>query len=259
MFACIHATRVPATDALSILAGRFSPRVEMPSPETAVFDITPLRRIMGSPEAIASEVARRAHEVKISGNIAIASTPDMAILAARNLAGVTMIPEGMEERVLGALSIAVLPVDREALAVLDSWGIRTISEFHRLPEAGILERLGSAGQNMLRLVRGQIRRPLRPLAAGTCYEERLETEHPVSLLEPLSFLISRLLSELCGRLRGQSRATSEIRLMLELEPAPEDPEAAAAVPVHAAPATHAPFAVAVRVQRSARFSEIAAT
>ena len=217
MFACIHAVIVPAADALTSLAARFSPRYEAASADTVVFDISPLRRIMGSPESIASEIARRAHEIKIQGNIAIAAAPDTAILAARHLPGVTMIPPGSESRALGALSIAVLPVNPETLAVLDSWGVRTVAAFQQLPQAGVLERLGSHGLHALRLVRGEIRRPLRPVAEGASYEERVETEHPVSLLEPLSFLISRLLNELCARLRAQSRATSEIRLTLDLE------------------------------------------
>lgn len=232
MFACIHMRRTGMrksdagdaptlpdveAEALLALASRFSPKVEAAAPDTVIFDISSLRRILGSPEAIASEIARRAHEVKITGNIAIAATPDTAILAARNRTGVTMIPPGEEQRVLGNLSVAVLPVNIETLAVLDSWGIRTISEFCRLPEAGVLERLGSDGLRVLQLANGKLDRPLRPNPLGTSYEERLETEHPVSLLEPLSFLLSRLLSELCARLRSQSRATSQISLTLELE------------------------------------------
>ena len=47
--------------------------------------------------------------------------------------------------------------------------------------------------------------------------ERIETENALSLLEPLLFLLSRMLNQLCERLRSQSRATTQLRLRLELE------------------------------------------
>jgi protein ImuB len=45
----------------------------------------------------------------------------------------------------------------------------------------------------------------------------MEPEHPVDLLEPLSFLLSRMLGGLCTRLTFHALATDEIRLTLILE------------------------------------------
>src|SRR6202795_1435919 len=42
-------------------------------------------------------------------------------------------------------------------------------------------------------------------------------EHPIVLLEPLAFLLNRLLEQLCARLGSRALATQELRLTLELE------------------------------------------
>jgi protein ImuB len=49
------------------------------------------------------------------------------------------------------------------------------------------------------------------------FEEAVELEHPLVLLEPLAFLLARMLEQLCVRLSARALATQEIRLQLELE------------------------------------------
>ncbi len=206
-----------ASALLGGLARLFSPQIEFVDENTAVIPIAPLTRLMGGPGQIASEIARRLSERGLHGNIGIAAQPDTAILAARSIPGVTIIPQGFERNMLGKLRVGVLPVSSEALRVLDHWGIHTLDEFCALPEAGILERLGKDGLQLLQIAKGHLARPLRPEAQRVNYTERIETENPLTLLEPLLFLLSRMLNELCERLRSQSRATTQLRLRLELE------------------------------------------
>ncbi len=47
-------------------------------------------------------------------------------------------------------------------------------------------------------------------------------EYPLVLLEPLAFLLSRLLEQLCARLGARALATQELRLDLTLEQMPEE-------------------------------------
>lgn len=207
-----------ASALLRALACLFSPYVEFVDEGTAVIPIAPLERLMGGPSVIASEIARRmAERGLLHGNIGIAAEPDTAILTARSIPGTTIIPPGQERRMLGKLPVAVLPVSEESFRVLDHWGIHTLDEFCGLPEAGVLERLGRDGLKLLKIAKGELRRPLKPEAQGIGYTERVETEHPLTLLEPLLFLLSRMLHELCARLRSQSRATAQMRLAMELE------------------------------------------
>lgn len=219
MYACIHIPKAePSThDALVVMATMFSPQVELVGQGTVILSIDGLHRLMGGPHQIASEMARRGAERGLLGNIAMAANPDTAVLAARHLRGFTLIPAGEERERLASLRVSVLPIEPETAEVLERWGIRTLGEFCALPESGVVERLGTQGLALLKLARGQQTRPLRTLTEATSYEERMELDHPVALLEPLLFLIARLLNELCDRLKSQSMATGEIRLTLELE------------------------------------------
>ena len=47
------------------------------------------------------------------------------------------------------------------------------------------------------------------------FEEAIELEHPILLLEPLAFLLNRLLEQLCARLGSRALATQELRLTLD--------------------------------------------
>jgi hypothetical protein len=47
------------------------------------------------------------------------------------------------------------------------------------------------------------------------FEETVELEHPVVLLEPLAFLLRKLLRQLCNRLSARALSTQELRLAVE--------------------------------------------
>jgi protein ImuB len=226
LFACIHipGATPPQEKSLLSLARAFSPEVEVAGQGTVVIEIASLEKLIGGPSVIASEMARRAHERQLAGRIGVAANPDTAILAARNLGGMAIIPAGTERQALAALPLAALRTESlafsdDAVVVLEKWGIRTLAEFCALPEDGVVERLGTDAARLWRLARGEVIRPLRVEAEGTNYSEKLDLEHPVALLEPLLFLLTRLTHDLCGRLRSQSMATTEVRLTLELEDA----------------------------------------
>ncbi len=218
MYAAIHIPNATSEDSVELaeVAKTFSPVVEVTSMDTVVLPVAPLRQLIGPPHQIASEIARRAAERGLTGNIGIAQNPDTAILAARNLHGVTIIPRGAESKYIGEFRIETLPIEPETWAILDRWGVRTLEDFSVLPDDGIMERLGPAATYLQQLARGTAERPLKPAPLGTSYEDRFELEHEISLLEPLLFILSRLLNELTNRLNAHSMATTELRLVLDL-------------------------------------------
>ena len=79
------------------------------------------------------------------------------------------------------------------------------------------ERLGREGLRLQQLARGTASRTLVPVEAPPIFEEAVELEHPIVLLEPLAFLLNRLLEQICARLGSRALATQELRLTLELE------------------------------------------
>jgi protein ImuB len=54
--------------------------------------------------------------------------------------------------------------------------------------------------------------------AAVFFEEEMELEHAEAEIEPLSFLLGRLLDQLCARLAARSLAVGAIRVRFQLEP-----------------------------------------
>jgi protein ImuB len=208
IFACIHGTSAELVASLPQIAAAFSPAFEQTAPDTVVFRIDGLKRLHGTPQQIAQAIAKHAGD---DINIAIAETADAAIIAARNFPGVTVAPN------LNDLEVGALPLTEEMAQVLDTWGIYTFEQLARLPETGLAERFGSTGVYLQRLARNAIHRPLKISQPETTYEDRIELDHPVSLLEPLLFLIARLLNDQCAKLLSNAMAANEVTIRLELE------------------------------------------
>ncbi|MDQ6665782.1 MAG: DNA polymerase Y family protein [Acidobacteriota bacterium] len=212
MFACLHA---PGNLPLLLeCAQAFSPQVEETSPDTVLLDIAGLDHLFGTPRQIAKALARRNG---VGASIAIAANPDAAIHAARGFPGITTIPPGSEAAVLAPLPLNLLGGSPDTAGILDQWGIRTFGELAALPDLGIAARLGPEGVHLQKLARGEGDRPLRPPETQLCFEEEFELEHPVDLLEPLSFLLARLLNGICASLESRALAANQLRLRLQLE------------------------------------------
>ena len=204
MFACIHHPRAD----LSAIAEAFSPSFEQTAPGTIVFRIDNLRRLYSTHHQIAQAIIKKAGA---GANVAIAETADAAILAAHNFSGITISPN------LAQLNISSLPMEQEMWEVLESWGIHTLAQLAELPETGIAERFGPAGVHLQRLARGATSRPLKIFKPEITYEDRITLDHPVTLLEPLLFLIARILNDQCDKLLSHAMSANEITIRLELD------------------------------------------
>ncbi len=80
MFACLHAPDLPESNAALLVncAYGFSPRVEETDARTVTLDLAGLDHLLGTPEHIAAAMARRAAELGLAVNVAVAANPDAA-------------------------------------------------------------------------------------------------------------------------------------------------------------------------------------
>jgi protein ImuB len=208
--------------ALLDCAQSFSPRVEAAGCDTIVLDLTGLQPLFGPLPKIARAIARRVSALGLEASVAVAGNPDTAALAARGFSGVTVIPEGKESEQLGSLPVEVLsgsPAQESTqfLETFSRWGIRKLRDLAALPDVALSERLGQSGIHLQKLARGATFRTLVPVEPPLIFEEVIELEYPLVLLEPLAFLLGRLLEQLCACLEARALATQELRLCLELE------------------------------------------
>ncbi|MGD0304009.1 MAG: DNA polymerase Y family protein [Candidatus Acidiferrales bacterium] len=202
--------------ALLDLGWSISPRIEDHAPHEIVVDLAGLEALLGSHENIANEMVRRAASLNLSAHIAVAANLEVAIHAARGFAGITVIAPGEEAARLGVLPIEVLLPSEDARETLENWGIRTCAALAALPTLQLSERLGQEGVRLHEHARGTSVRSLVLAQAETFFEEEMELDEAVEDLEPISFLLGRLLDQLCARLAARSLSASAIHLRFDL-------------------------------------------
>jgi protein ImuB len=208
--------------ALMDLGWSVSPHIEDTAPDTIVLDLAGLASLFGSEEIIAAQLIERASGLGLAARVVISSNLEVAVHAARGFIGITLIPPGEESKWLGGLPVSVLSPSAETLAALDSWGVYTCEALATLPVLQLSERLGQEGVRLHELARGASSRSLVLAEPEIHFEEEMELEDAVPELEPLSFLLGRLLDQLCARLEARSLAASVIRVRFELEPISEN-------------------------------------
>ena len=216
--------------ALLDCAQSFSPEVEDTAPGTILLNLAGLDALFGPLPKVACGLARQASRMGLQTNVAVAANPDAAVLAAHGFSGVTLIPQGHEAERLGELPVDVLldsfssDADEAArwLETFDRWGVRKLRALTALPEVPVAERLGQQGIRLLKLARGGASRSLRMFESAPVFEEDIELEFPVVLLEPLAFLLNRMLEQVCARLDARALAAQALRLKLELVQKSED-------------------------------------
>ncbi len=224
--------------ALLDVAHAFSPCVEDAAPDTLLLDLSGLERLYGAPATMSSNLKSRVSVVGLEANVALAANPDAALHAALGFDGITVIPPGHEFQRLGVLPVQILldafeitslPTAGKAsdherekqrqqmLDTLERWGVRDFRSLALLPEHALASRLGDVGAQLRRLARGEGMRTLHLCAPGVRFEEAMELETPVDAIESLSFLLNRLLEQLCARLETRALAAQALCMRLQLE------------------------------------------
>ena len=219
--------------ALVQLARDFSPRVEVHGDRLVTLDISGLQTLIGDGRAIGEEVRRSAADAGLRVHVAVAATTTAAILLAHARAGLTVVVAGDEAMTLAQLPLRTLaevlgglrlqasgPKPKaqspDPIAQLTRWGLRTLGDLAALPSSELTERLGQEGVRWQRWARGEDGRPLVPGGVVETFEESLDLEWPIDGLEPLSFVLARLLEPLCDRLEKQDRGAVTLRIRLTL-------------------------------------------
>jgi protein ImuB len=106
--------------------------------------------------------------------------------------------------------------ENRILEILTKWGIRTLGALTALSGPEIHERLGERGAQWQSLARGMDARPMVPWVDDVPFEAALELEWPIEGLEPLSFVLARLLEPLAERLERADRGAAVLYTSLRL-------------------------------------------
>ena len=216
---------------LAEFAYTFSPLVEETAADTVVIDVEGCALRFGSAYELVDQIAKQAKSTAAGGlgckvNVALAANPDAAIHAAKFCEGVTFTAPGEELTCLGNLPLKALQYslvgieEKQAAEILETlklWGVRTFKEFAELPVTGVSERLGQDGLKLQQLASGKTNRHLKLKQAEPVFTNSIELEYPIVELEPLSFILARLLNQICASLNSYALATNAIQVEMKLE------------------------------------------
>ena len=203
--------------ALLDLGWSVSPRVEDTAVDSIVMDLTGLTSLFGLEETIAHLLAKRACDLGLIVHVAVSSNLEVALHAARGFPGITVIPQGEESELLALLPIQIFLPCAEMIETLERWGVRTCGALARLPLLDLSERLGQQGVQLHQWASGTSLRSMILTEPKLCFEEEMALEYAVEELEPLAFLLGRLLDQLCARLSARCVSASAIRLRFALD------------------------------------------
>jgi protein ImuB len=216
---------------LAAVAEQFSPRYERHHDDLVMIDVSGLERLLGPPRTIGEELRREAAARGIRAHIGVARTRMAAMVVALAHPGLTVVPRGEEAAALDALPVALLekivvdestqPLDHKnpavsAVAGFKRWGLRTLGEVAALPAADLVARLGRRALEWQAIARGDDIRPLVPTLADERFESSIDLDWPIEELEPLSFVLTRLLEPLSTRLERRDRGAAVLHVLLQL-------------------------------------------
>lgn len=201
-------------------AEKLSPRFEATSPGVVTIDLTAVRLPATSAElrSHAADLLRKAREQCALEflTIGLAGSPETAMLAALRADPVCVFSSCEEALVseLGGLPLADLSPDPKVAGVLATWGIVTVAQLVALPRDAVTRRLGATGAKLWDRAAGRGDRLLDLQRERRRYLRVQEIEFPVDSLEPLLFLLRRVLEELLAEVASDYLVVVGMRLVL---------------------------------------------
>jgi protein ImuB len=223
--------------AVALIAREFSPRYECHRDDLVTIDVSGLERLLGPARTIGEELRRDAASRGVRVHVAVAGARIAALILAHARPGVTIVEPGGEAEALAPIAIGILEKIRDvqpqstprpqsdrdpkhsacsAISAVQHWGVQTLGELAALPSADLAARLGRQALVWQALARGEDVRPLVPTLDEERFESTIELEWPIEGLEPLSFVLTRLLEPLSTRLERRDRGAAVLHVLLRV-------------------------------------------
>jgi protein ImuB len=140
----------------------------------------------------------------------------IAAVTARSDAPV-IVPPGDEAAFLADRPSGLLTTDPDIRARLARFGLRRIGAVADVPRSALIARFGDEGARLHARAKGEETDPFRARRAPERLAFALPIEPPVEDLEPLRFVLHRLVAALTAQLTGRGLAADRATLVLELD------------------------------------------
>ncbi|HYH94051.1 MAG TPA: DNA polymerase Y family protein [Candidatus Saccharimonadales bacterium] len=155
----------------------------------------------------------------LAPRVGIAGTHFAATIAAvhARAGSPVVVPPDDEAAFLATYPSGLLTTDLDIRVRLTRFGLRRIGAVAELPRSALIARFGEEGSRLHARARGEETEPFRARHAPERLGLALPIEPPVEDLEPLRFVLHRLVAALTGQLTGRGLAADRALLTLELD------------------------------------------
>lgn len=179
--------------------------------------------LWGSEAALIERVSTALHGALpgegFAPRIGIAGTQFAATIAAvaARAGSPVVVPPGDDAAFLADRPSGLLTTDGDVRARLARFGLRRIGAIAELPRSALIARFGDEGARLHARARGEETEPFRARHAPERLGLAIPIEPPVEDLEPLRFMLHRLVVALAAQLTGRGLAADRAHLTLELD------------------------------------------
>ncbi len=208
-------------EAVAVIAGSFTPRVNLEPPDGVLLEVRGSLRLFGGVRRLHALARERLQSIGIEPRLAIAPTPLASLWFARMGEEVALRRPGELASRLGPLPLACARWPERHLHALATMGVRTVGDCLKLPREGFARRFDPDLLRMLDRAVGRAPDPRAAFVARERFAARCDLEPEIADSERLRRAIEPLLAQLCTFLRQRARGVEVIELRLIHRTAPE--------------------------------------
>ena len=199
---------------LALWALQFTSKVSLEPPDGLILEIGASLTLFGGLASLQQSILQELDTIGYSAFFAIAPVAAAAWLLALNHRSKIIIDTQQLRHELLQLPLSLLTIPRDKKTALYRLGLRTIADCQRLPRAGLAQRLGPDLLKTIDQALGQRSEVRKFIDPPDHFKAQILLPEPVAQIQPLMFILQRLLRQLCGYLRARDAATQGLRLGL---------------------------------------------
>ncbi len=193
-------------------ATRYCPWVGIEGDDGLVLDITGSAHLFGGEPMMLTDMRQRLNRAGLTARIGLGDTRGAAWALARF--GEGRAEAGQPHDTLAGLPVAALRLEGKTVIALQRLGLRTIGDLEGAARPPLARRFGP--DLLLRLDQALSRQPeqIAPLKERPHYGVRLSLPDPIGLFDDVMAATSRLLDQLCAKLKAQETGARGLCLTL---------------------------------------------
>lgn len=198
--------------ALRRWAVRYCPWVGLEGEDGLVLDITGTAHLFGGEAELLMDMRQRLSRAGITTRIGLGDSRGAAWALARH--GEGCAPIGAPLETLQDLPTTALRLEEKTVTALGRLGLRTIGDLAKAARAPLTRRFGPSLLMRLDQALGQQPEQITPLADPPHYGVRITLPDPIGIKSDVMEGTSRLLTQLCAKLKSRETGARVLRLTL---------------------------------------------